>query len=196
MVYLTPVSLAASAGSGGSAGEKSPLEEAPLRREHPCGICWTIGAGNTIHRGRGIVVPESSWAARLGIHRRGHRLQPGTSELCRLSGSVPDRNEESPVPAAQPQHPNPAPGRAVTSWRFNGWRGRAWTQRAGGGSAPIAAGHGWNRGSAPALRAISEGSHWQSFPAVLGVCRGMNSLASGTGGLPGSGCLGLRREVF
>lgn len=39
------------------------------------------------------------------------------------------------MPAAQPQRPNPAPGRAVTSWRFNGWRGRAWTQRAGGGTA-------------------------------------------------------------
>lgn len=72
---------------------KSPLEKAPLRREHPCGIFWTISAGNTIHRGRGIVVPESSWAARLGVHRGGLRLQPGTSRLCHLSSSVPDRNE-------------------------------------------------------------------------------------------------------
>lgn len=111
---------------------KSPLGKAPLLRQHPCGVFWTIGAGNTIHRGRGIVVPEISRAARLGIHRGGRRLQPGTSELCRLSGSVPGRNEVLPVPAAQPQRPNPAPGRAVTSWRFNGWRGRAWTQRAGG----------------------------------------------------------------
>lgn len=64
---------------------KSPLEKAPLLRQHPCGVFWTVGAGNTIHRGRGIVVPEISWAARLGIHRGGRRLQPGTSELCAAS---------------------------------------------------------------------------------------------------------------
>lgn len=150
--------------------------------------------GNTIHRGRGIVVPEISWAARLGMHRGGRRLLPGTSELCRLYGSVPGRNEVSPVPAAQPQRPDPAPGRAVTSWRFNGWRGRAWTQRAGGGTARHSSARCRARlqpglGFGPA--GISEERQWQSFPAVLGVCQGMNSLALGSGVLPGSGCRDL-----
>lgn len=65
-----------------------------------------------------------------------------------------------PVDVAQPQHPNPALGRALRSWEFNGWRGRARPQRAGGSSARLAAGHrctGWNRGTAPALRVYFRG---------------------------------------
>lgn len=54
------VAPAASRGLGGCAGAELPAGHTYLPQQHPCGIFWTIGAGNMIHRGRGVVVPESS----------------------------------------------------------------------------------------------------------------------------------------
>lgn len=196
MVYLTPVSLAASAGSGGSAGEN------PLWKKLRCGGSIPVASSGPSALGIRFTGDEASWSPRApGQHGWASTGAASGSSRGRAGCATsparsPTETRLLPVPAAQPQHPNPAPGRAVTSWRFNGWRGRAWTQRAGGGTAQLAAGPGCNWGSAPALRGISEERQWQSFPAVLGVCQGMNSLALGTCGLPGSGCRDLRREVF
>lgn len=71
---LPPVVSGSSAGGEPSAGKTHLPKRAPLRREHPCGIFWTVGPGNTIRRGRGVVLPESSWAARLSIRPGCNRL--------------------------------------------------------------------------------------------------------------------------